>query len=119
MKPFDVAIKPLELIAGRSYPDVWHVGDHYDADWELALGRQMERRAFFEDVVRLEGVKLGLGWLAGKEFPDAERIREEVSSGCDGPFDVENNVYHRRQDFRSSLVRLEGLREAIQRRRNN
>ncbi|HMT19313.1 MAG TPA: hypothetical protein PKD15_04720 [Candidatus Saccharibacteria bacterium] len=57
--------------------------------------------------------------LAGRKFPDAERIRHEVSSGCDGPFDVESNVYYHRQQFRKSLIHLEGLRQAIQQRRKN
>jgi hypothetical protein len=117
MKPFDVVVKPLEVLAGREYPDVWSKGDYYDSDWENALGRQMERRAFFGDVVHLEGIKKGLGWLAGREFPDADRIRHEVSSGCDGPFDVESNVHYHRQEFRKSLIHLEGLRQAIQQRR--
>ena len=111
-----IIMKPMELLAGRNYPEM---PDGYGDDLADEQHRVKMRTEYVADIFRLKGVKNGLGWLAGKDYPDADRIRDEISSGCVGPFDVEYNVRYHRREFGKSLLRLEGLRQAIQQRRKN
>ena len=111
-----IVIKPLEVLAGRPYPDVVPMLDRYDDDAALIQGAGEERRAFCSDVLRMQGIRNGLGFIAGQEFRPASIIRQEATQGgAQSMYEVDMSVHAERIGFAKGLVALRGLRNGSQR----
>ncbi len=113
-------MRPLEILAGRPYPAM---PDGYGDDLRDERQRIELCAGFALDVVKFRGLRTVIEQVAGSPIPNFDETARDLQMQQVGYWDIErathNELAERRRAWRSDLIHLRGLRQALQQRRTN
>ena len=111
-------MRSLEILAGRPYPVM---PDGYGDDLRDERKRIDLSIGFALDVVRFRGLRTAVEQVAGSPIPSFDETARDLQLQQVGYWDIEqathNEFAERRRAWRSDLIHLRGLTQALQQRR--